>query len=190
MSPKFINAKYYNLVNNIVLNPNNIKKYFNFNEIKGHFINVENTENITFNLSPLLASTRFGGGGEFDYQQIVYNKNKEAIYKLFNNISMRKMANWILMYFDSLHNRYSYNKHKNKIILITWEEYLLLTKIMTKNTYKIRDMLIRAISYAYFTEYIAPPIIKAIAISKIKRNAIYNKGLGLKLAIKAYSKDF
>jgi hypothetical protein len=28
------------------------------------------------------------------------------------------------------------------------------------------------------------------AINKIKRNAIYNNGLGLKLAIKAYSKDF
>jgi len=31
---------------------------------------------------------------------------------------------------------------------------------------------------------------KKIAISKIKRNAIYNNGLGLKLAIKAYSNDF
>jgi hypothetical protein len=29
-----------------------------------------------------------------------------------------------------------------------------------------------------------------IAISKIKRNRIYNDGLGLKLAIKAYNKDF
>jgi hypothetical protein len=33
-------------------------------------------------------------------------------------------------------------------------------------------------------------VIRKIAISKIKRNAIYNNGLGLKLAIKAYSKDF
>jgi hypothetical protein len=29
-----------------------------------------------------------------------------------------------------------------------------------------------------------------IAVDKIKRNAIYNTGLGLKLAIKAYNKDF
>ena len=29
-----------------------------------------------------------------------------------------------------------------------------------------------------------------IAISKIKRNAIYNTGLGLRLAVKAFSKDF
>jgi hypothetical protein len=29
-----------------------------------------------------------------------------------------------------------------------------------------------------------------IAINKIKRNRIYNDGLGLKLAVKAYSKDF
>jgi hypothetical protein len=31
---------------------------------------------------------------------------------------------------------------------------------------------------------------RRIAINKIKRNAIYNNGLGLKLAVKAYSKDF
>ena len=33
-------------------------------------------------------------------------------------------------------------------------------------------------------------VVEKIAIDKIKRNAIYNNGLGLKLAIKAYSKDF
>jgi len=33
-------------------------------------------------------------------------------------------------------------------------------------------------------------VIRKIAISKIKRNALYNTGLGLKLAVKAYSKDF
>jgi hypothetical protein len=31
---------------------------------------------------------------------------------------------------------------------------------------------------------------KNIAISKIKRNVLYNNGLGLKLAIRGYSKDF
>ena len=31
---------------------------------------------------------------------------------------------------------------------------------------------------------------RRIAINKIKRNAIYNNGLGLKLAVKAFSKDF
>jgi hypothetical protein len=33
-------------------------------------------------------------------------------------------------------------------------------------------------------------VIRKIAISKIKRNAIYNNGLGLKLAVREYSKDF
>ena len=33
-------------------------------------------------------------------------------------------------------------------------------------------------------------VIRKLAISKIKRNKIYNLGLGLKLAIKAYNKDF
>jgi hypothetical protein len=33
-------------------------------------------------------------------------------------------------------------------------------------------------------------VIRKIAISKIKRNALYNNGLGLKLAVRAYSKDF
>jgi hypothetical protein len=33
-------------------------------------------------------------------------------------------------------------------------------------------------------------VVEKIAIDKIKRNAIYNNGLGLKLAVKAYSKDF
>jgi hypothetical protein len=31
---------------------------------------------------------------------------------------------------------------------------------------------------------------RRIALSKIKRNAIYNNGLGLKLAVREYSKDF
>jgi hypothetical protein len=34
------------------------------------------------------------------------------------------------------------------------------------------------------------PQAKKIAIDKIKRNAIYNTGLGLKLAVKAFNKDF
>jgi hypothetical protein len=33
-------------------------------------------------------------------------------------------------------------------------------------------------------------VIRKIAISKIKRNALYNNGLGLKLAVREYSKDF
>jgi uncharacterized sporulation protein YeaH/YhbH (DUF444 family) len=31
---------------------------------------------------------------------------------------------------------------------------------------------------------------RRIALSKIKRNALYNNGLGLKLAVREYSKDF
>ena len=59
-----------------------------------------------------------------------------------------------------------------------------IEKDFTKNTYSILDELIRL-----FKEVIDAPL-KKIAIDKIKRNRIYNTGLGLKLAVKAFSKDF
>jgi hypothetical protein len=59
-----------------------------------------------------------------------------------------------------------------------------IEKDFNKNTYGILDELIRL-----FKELIDAPF-KNIAINKIKRNAIYNHGLGLKLAVREYSKDF
>jgi hypothetical protein len=47
--------------------------------------------------------------------------------------------------------------------------------------------------YIYEKEVLAKNIIKVsrnIAVNKIKRNRLYNLGLGLKLAVKAYSKEF
>ena len=55
------------------------------------------------------------------------------------------------------------------------------------------DELLNKIVELYKEEELEENLIRVSrnnAISKIKRNAIYNKGLGLKLAVKAFSKDF
>jgi len=59
-----------------------------------------------------------------------------------------------------------------------------LEKLFDKNALGIQDELIRK-----FKEVRDEPY-KHLAIQKIKRNAIYNNGLGLKLAVREYSKDF
>ena len=56
--------------------------------------------------------------------------------------------------------------------------------LFTENIYGIQDELIRM-----FKEVRDEPY-KQLAIQKIKRNALYNNGLGLKLAVREYSKDF
>ena len=59
-----------------------------------------------------------------------------------------------------------------------------IINLFTENIYGIQDELIRM-----FKEVRDEPY-KQLAIQKIKRNAIYNNGLGLKLAVREYSKDF
>jgi hypothetical protein len=59
-----------------------------------------------------------------------------------------------------------------------------IEELFDKNALGIQDELIRK-----FKEVRDEPY-KHLAIQKIKRNAIYNNGLGLKLAVREYSKDF
>ena len=59
-----------------------------------------------------------------------------------------------------------------------------IINLFTENILGIQDELIRM-----FKEVRDEPY-KQLAIQKIKRNAIYNKGLGLKLAVREYEKEF
>ena len=89
------------------------------------------------------------------------------------------------------HTIYNLNNYiRLKIITNTKADYNTLYRVLSNNTYKIMDMLISVLTNAYFINYVVMPISKKIAIDKIKRNKIYNMGLGLKLAVKAFSKDF
>ena len=126
------------------------------------------------------------------------NKN-EAVRSVLDPIRINAYIN---KYYDRNATHIYYAPNPNKGMLIErknfnniwfYIEYLYyidgidkptLTKIFNNNTYGVQDELIRM-----FKEIIDAPF-KHLAIQKIKRNAIYNNGLGLKLAIKAYSKDF
>jgi len=110
-----------------------------------------------------------------DYINKFYDRNETRIYYSANpNKGMlieRRNFNNLWFYTDYLYYKYGIDRPT-------------LTKILKNNTYKVQDKLIKM-----FKEIIDAPF-KHLAIQKIKRNAIYNNGLGLKLAIKAYSKDF
>jgi hypothetical protein len=114
----------------------------------------------------------------------------------------KKINTYINKYYDRNETRIYYSANPNKGMLIErknfnnlwfYTDYLYykdgidrptITNILKNNTYGVKDELIRM-----FEELIDAPF-KHLAIQKIKRNAIYNNGLGLKLAINAYSKDF
>ena len=147
----FINAPYYNLVNNILLNPIYIKAYLGYlilSEFKVDTIFMDDPTPKIFNANNL----------KFDTM-------KHSLYNLY----------YYLMYLD---------------ISLTNAERKTLFKVISNNNYKVKDLLYKKIADVYFTEYILIPISKKLAINKIKRNRIYNLGLGLKLSIKAFNKDF
>ena len=76
-----------------------------------------------------------------------------------------------------------------------WDE--IIKAYMYYNAYRLvedreEDTYLKVISILKKIDYDKRFLSKAkkIAIDKIKRNAIYNTGLGLKLAVREYSKDF
>jgi hypothetical protein len=129
-------------------------------------------------------------------------KDKNKNEALRSVLDPKKINAYINKYYDRNETRIYYAPNPNKGMLIErknfnniwfYIDYLYyidgidkptLLKIFKNNTYGITDELIRM-----FKEIIDAPF-KHLAIQKIKRNAIYNNGLGLKLAIKAYNKDF
>ncbi len=195
MPVKFINTPYYNLVNTILLDP--ISIYKNTREIYGRYLTyVENPDFINFNLMPIsVHKTQYCGSNRVDFKKAWDRLDKRII---LNKLHDHIQSLWEDGIIDKIHT-----------------EYKLLTKLVNNNTYKIYDMLSSAMCDAYFNKYIVTsvsraiairkikrkipilyyntyikPVITKIAINKIKRNAIYNHGLGLKLAIREYSKDF
>jgi hypothetical protein len=151
---KLINAPYYNLINNTLLNPANITTYL---------------------IKPLIKSNF--------YTDPVFMLNPTP--NIFNEE--------LFIYDDIAYSIYNLSLYINKLInngLITNRDKKILNRVLTKNSYNIKTLLINKVSALYYLEYTVKPISKAIAINKIKRNKIYNLGLGLKLAVKAYSKEF
>jgi hypothetical protein len=147
----FINAPYYNLVNNTLLNPIYIKAYLGY----------------------LILS-------EFKVDSIFMNDPTPKIFNA-NNLRFDNMIH-------SLYNLYYYLQYLD--ISLTNAERKTLFKVISNNNYKVKDLLYKKVADVYFTEYIVIPISKKLAINKIKRNRLYNLGLGLKLSIKAFNKDF
>jgi hypothetical protein len=180
MPVKFINAPYYNLVNNKLLNPINLNKYImEFN--KRWLEVVENPNLQTFTLSPIVIEYYWKPNSEVLTRQLyIYNNNRADFNQVWQRIPRGVMLSHISTYIQNLYN--------NKVI--NTEEQSVLTKLIKNNTYKIKDKLINAMCNIYFNKFIAPMVSKYLAINKIKRNAIYNTGLGLKLAVREYSKDF
>jgi hypothetical protein len=202
MPVKFINAPYYNLVNNTLLNPTYISLFTK--EFGNRWLEVvENPELLTFTLSPLAIDYMYvytpdSTGRQhppqiYTKQIYTYNQNRAEFYEVWKRIAEGIMLSHIGDYIQDLYEhdingnkRYLYSGNR----IISHEEHTLLEKLIKKNPYKIKDMLIKAMCDAYFAKYITPSVSKALAINKIKRNAIYNTGLGLKLAVREYSKDF
>jgi hypothetical protein len=179
MPNKFINATYYNLVNNTLLNPTYISKYIR--EFNNRYLQVvENPELLTFTLSPLVIDYMYVYPKDITGRQhppqiytkqiYTYNQNRAYFNEVWNRIPEGIMLSYISTYTQDL---FDHDKNGNEIYLwsnnriITNEEYKLLEKLITKNPYKIKDMLIKAMCDAYFTKYIAPSVSKALAINKI-----------------------
>ena len=138
MPPKFINANYYNLVNNTILNPININNYL---------ININNTElpNIIYidnpekkSMEDVLVDISCCIGENTIHIHSLYNDKKEAYTQLFTSY-LGVSSKFIMIYLQEL----------RKDNIITWQDYLLLIRLMTKNTHKIRDSLINFIINAF-----------------------------------------
>ena len=198
MPVKFINTPYYNLVKTKLLDPISIKKnIYAFGD--RHLNYVKNPDFIKFNLMPIsIYKTQYCG-----------NSNRADFKKVWD-----RLEKWIIL--SQIHNHIQ-SLWEDRIIDNNRgdTEHKLLTKLVKNNTYKIYDMFSSVMCDIYFDKYIISsvsraiairkfnrilpilyynryikPVITKIAINKIKRNAIYNHGLGLKLAVREYSKDF
>ena len=138
MPPKYINATYYNLVINTILNPININKYLiNItNDKLPNIIYLENHEYDRYDNGVIFS----GCGGENTIHIFsLYNDKKDAYTQLFTNY-LRVSSKFIVIYLQKL------REHD----IITWQDYLLLIRLMKNNTHKIRDLLTNLISNAYF----------------------------------------
>jgi hypothetical protein len=143
MPPKYINATYYNLINNTILNPINIDKYLiNITNTDDKLPNIIYLENHKYNrYDEYDNGVIFGGCGSGNTIHIysLYNDKKDAYTQLFSN-HLRVSSKFIMFYLQKL------REHD----IITWQDYLLLTRLMKNNTHKIRDLLNNLISNAYF----------------------------------------
>jgi hypothetical protein len=95
-------------------------------------------------------------------------------------------------------NRDVLNRHHNQLeryyvayICANWEEFIMeYIKHMTYHLVEELSYTIHNEVMIYHNELKIIKKSKEIAINKIKRNSIYNLGLGLKISQKQYSKDF
>jgi hypothetical protein len=175
--PTLINTTYYNLVNNILLNPTHINVYLDY-LIKSYFNNTGftfNRKNLMLRIQLITAENNgilpyFG-----DDTGLTFNS-----YRFSCDIGTTNTLYDLVYYVDYL---LWYN-------FINKAEYRTLKRVLLANAYKVRDLVAEKIKTTYIDNYLLPPISRKIAINKIRRNAIYNLGLGLKLAVREYSKDF
>ena len=155
MPTAFKNAKYYMLVNNILLDEWLVEKYSK--EVL-----------ISKKVLHLIGYIDDERPNRLNAKYFYISKDNKSIYNL----------NFYLDWLDMNLNTAEYNT---------------LYKVLSNNTYKVRDLLINAfINFEnnYFINNIVNPVSKKLALDKIKRNSIYNLGLGLKLSIKAFKDDF
>ena len=162
MPKHFKDAKYYNLVNTKLLDPYIVNKYTEEILIKGHLRVLHLIGFIDDDRPIRLDANRFIVGNSWETNRRLYN---------------------LTFYLEWLYDNFNLNR----------EEFDTLFKVLRNNNYKVGDILINAFINAentYFINNVVIPSSRKIAINKIKRNAIYNNGLGLKLAIKAFKEDF
>ena len=151
------NAKYYKLVNNILLDEWLVEKY-----AKEVLID---TNIKVLHLIGFIDDKR---PNRLNAKRFYISKDNKSIYNL------NFYLDWLGMNFNEA-------------------EYNTIYKVLSKNTYKVRDLLINAfINFEnnYFIKNVVKPVSKKLALDKIMRNRIYNLGLGLKLSIKAFKEDF
>jgi hypothetical protein len=101
MPPKYINATYYNLVNNTILNPINIDKYLiNITNTDDKLPNIIYLENHKYNrYDEYDNGVIFGGcgGGNTIHIYSLYNDKKDAYTQLFSN-HLRISSKFIMFY--------------------------------------------------------------------------------------------
>ena len=174
----------------------------NFNSIKELLEEYDEDEDEGDNISSAIAEFFDGVDGEFNFDddivQPLYNMTEGhlSFTELREVLSDSEEVVNILRYVyiecnesDSVDIFGQHLRNNNMSKMTDLYMYFKAKEIL--NDYN--DELLNKVVELYKEEELEQNLIKVSrnnAISKIKRNRIYNTGLGLKLAVKAFSKDF
>jgi hypothetical protein len=175
-----------------------IVEYISSHEIiKENFNNIKELVETYTNYEPKDAIIEFMEENYDDIVQPLYNMSEGFLsYNEYREVISDGEEFWDILRVvwlycrdtDSLDLYAEHMRNDSKSKMLDLYMYFKAKEILTNLTDE-EDILEKLVEL-YEEEENTIKVSKNIAISKIKRNKIYNTGLGLKLAVKAFSKDF